>query len=153
MKLTKMLAVLLALIICMLPISAFASQETLPAGYTGNTDALIEVKNPASAASSTTNRVCVVSAVAVSGTTVTLYSYDSAQGQYVKMYTDGKALESEVGAAGLYAQNIELKNGANKILVVASSGNLTETVKLDITMVRSDVAENIINIWQTLIDY
>jgi len=62
-------------------------------------------------------------------------------------------LESEVGAAGLYAQNIELKNGANKILVVASSGNLTETVKLDITMVRSDVAENIINIWQTLIDY
>ena len=57
-----------------------------------------------------------------------------------------------MGAAGLYAQNIELKNGTNTILVVATSGNYVETAKLDITMERSEVAENIINIWQTLIN-
>ena len=153
MKTIKKLAIIFAIIFCMLPISAFASAEVLPAGYVGNTDALIDVKNPDSPVSSTTNRVCVVSAVAVPGTTVTLYSYDSTLNQYNKMYSQGKAFESVVGAAGLYAQNIELKGGSNTILVVATSGNLTETVKLDITMIRSDVAENIINIWQTLIDY
>ena len=152
MKFSKILAIVIALIICILPVSAFASQEALPAGYVGNTDSLIEVKNPASAASTTTNKVCVISAVAVPGTTVTLYTYDAAQAQYIKMYSEGKALEAEVGAAGLYAQNIELKNGTNTILVVATSGSSVETVKLDITMERSEVAENIINIWQTLIN-
>ena len=152
MKFIKIFALVLALIITVLPVSAFASAETLPAGYAGNSTSLITVKNPASVTSSTTNRICVISAVAVSGTKVTLYNYDSAKGQYTKMYSDGKALEAVVGAAGLYAQSISLKNGVNTILVVASSGNNVETVRLDITMVKSEAADNIINIWQTLIN-
>ncbi len=151
MKLTKVLAIVVALIVCILPMSAFASQEVLPSGYAGNTDSLIEVKNPDSAVSTTNNKTCVISAVAVPGTTVTIYSYDVAQAQYVKLYSEGKALETEIGAAGLFAQNVELKNGTNTLLVVAASGNLVETVKLDINMERSEAVENIINIWQTLI--
>ncbi len=151
MKFSKILSILLVFIICMLPISAFASAETLPVGYEGNTDSLIEIKNPATSVFSTANKVCVISAVAVPGTKVTLYAYDSIQGQYVKLYSEGKALEAEVGAAGLYAQSVELKGGLNNIFVVATSGNLVETNKLDITMLRSEIAESIINIWQTLI--
>ena len=152
MKGIKIFAILLALIIFVLPVSAFASAETLPAGYAGNSNSLITVRNPAAATSSTTNKFCVISAVAVPGTTVTLYSYDSARGQYVKMYSDGKALEAVVGAAGLYAQSVSLKNGSNTILVVAANGNSVETVKLDITVVKSEASDNIINIWQTLIN-
>ena len=152
MKGIKTFAILLAMIIFVLPVSAFASSETLPAGYVGNTNSLITVKNPAAATSSTANKFCVISAVSVPGTTVTLYSYDSARGQYVKMYSEGKALEAVVGAAGLYAQTVSLKTGSNTILVVASSGNNVETVKLDITVVKSEVSDNIINIWQTLIN-
>ena len=151
MKKRNLIALLLVLIISLVPVGALASPETLPAGYAGNTDSLIDIKNPDSAVSSTTSKVCVVSAVAVSGTTVTLYNYDSSKGQYVKMYAGGKALEASVGAAGLFAQNVELKSGTNTILVVDTSGNYVETVKLDITVVKSEVAENIINIWQTLI--
>ncbi len=153
MKLTKIITLLLAFIIFVLPVSALASAEVLPATYAGNTNSLIEIKNPNAATSSTANRACVISAVAVPGTTVTLYSYDAVNNQYVKMYSEGKALETEVGAAGLFAQNIELKNGSNTILVVASYGNYTETEKLEITLVKSEVAESIINIWQTLINY
>ena len=152
MKGIKIFAILLAMIIFVLPVSAFASAETLPAGYAGNSSSLITVKNPATATSSTANKFCVISAVAVPGTTVTLYNYDSARGQYVKMYSDGKALEAVVGAAGLYAQSVSLKTGANTILVVASNGNSVETVKLDITVVKSEASDNIINIWQTLIN-
>lgn len=152
MKGIKIFAILLALIICMLPVSAFASSETLPAGYSGNTNSLITVKNPAAATSSTANKFCVISAVAVPGTKVTLYNYESSRGQYVKMYSDGRALEAVVGAAGLYAQTVSLKNGANTILVVASNGNSVETAKLDITVVKSEASGNIINIWQTLIN-
>ena len=102
------------------------------------------------ATSSTANKFCVISAVAVPGTKVTLYNYESSRGQYVKMYSDGRALEAVVGAAGLYARTVSLKNGANTILVVASNGNSVETVKLDITVVKSEASGNIINIWQTL---
>jgi len=150
MKTTRILITILILVLCMIPTAVFAAAETLPAGYAGNTDSLIDVKNPEAAVSTTTNKVCVVSAVAVPGTVVTLYSFDGAQ--YNKMYSEGKALEAEVGAAGLYAQSIELKNDVNTILVVATSGNSTETIKLDITVVKTDVVENIINIWQTLIN-
>ncbi len=152
MKTTKIMAIIIAFIICILPVSAFASADVLPVGYAGNTNSLIDIKNPEALVSSTATKVCVVSAVAVPGTTVTLYSYDPVFGQYVKMYSEGKALEAEVGAAGLYAQKVELKAGLNTILVVASSGNSVETKRLDITLLKSDIAENIISIWQTLIN-
>ena len=153
MKLKKLITTILTIAILTMPMLAFASAETLPAGYAGNSDALIDIKNPEAAVTSTTSKICVVSAVAVSGTTVTLYTYDNASGKYVKMYSDGKALESVVGAAGLYAQSVELKSGANTILVVANSGDATETIKLDITLLKNDFAESLRSIWQTLINY
>ena len=56
-------------------------------------------------------------------------------------------------AAGLYAQSVELKSGANTILVEANSGDATETIKLDITLLKNDFAESLRSIWQTLINY
>jgi len=151
MKLKKLITIVLAICIFVLPISAFASAETLAKTFTGNADYLIDVKNPEAAVSSTASKTCVISAVAVPGTTVTLYSLDAESGKYIKLYIDGKALETVVGASGLYAQSIELSSGTNNIMVVASNANATEDVKLEITLVKNNVADIIRNIWQAII--
>ena len=153
MKLKFLTAVILCILIGTLPIISMASAETLPQDYKGNSEVLIDIKNPEAQASSTANKVCVISAVAVPGTTVTLYSYDSANNIYTKMYSEGLALETVVGAAGLYAQNIELKQGANNILVVAQSGDAVETAKLDITHIKNSLTDAIRNLWQSIIGH
>lgn len=109
--------------------------ETLPANYSGNATNLIFVKNPASLVSSTTTKSYVISAVAQSGTNVALYAYNSAEGRYEKLYTEGGvAMQSTVGASGLYAQSVNLNSGKNTIMVVASGAGGTEVIKLDITL-------------------
>ena len=152
MKLKILFTALVAvLIISILPICSMASAEELALDFVGNTDALIDIKNPEGEVTSTSGKACVISAVAADGTTVTLYRLDVAKGTYVKMYADGKALESVVGAAGLYAQNIDLTYGSNNILVVASSGDNTETVRLQITLIKSNLIDTIKNIWQNIV--
>ena len=70
------------------------------------------------------------------------------------MYIDGKALEATVGRSNMYAQSIELKNGLNSIMVVASAnGEAFETVKLEITLLKSSVSNNVKSLWQSLLSY
>lgn len=152
MKLKNILILALVVALTIIPMTSFASAETLAPDYVGNTTDLIDIKNPEAATASTTNKACVISAVATDGTTVTLYKLDAATNTYTKLYTDGKALESVVGAAGLYAQNIELSYGTNSIMVVASNGNLVETVKLEITLIKSNLIDTIKNLWQNIIN-
>lgn len=151
MKLKILIVSLLCILISAMPLLGMASSETLPQDFKGNSETLIDIKNPETEASSTANKACVISAVALPGTTVTLYSFDSANSIYTKMYAEGTALETVVGAAGLYAQNIELKQGVNSILVVAQSGDAIETAKLDITYIKSSLTDAIRNLWQTII--
>lgn len=153
MKLKFITAVIICILIGAMPLIGMASAETLPADYKGNSEVLIDIKNPEAQASSTANKACVISAVAVPGTTVTLYSYDEATGIYSRMYLEGATLETVVGAAGLYAQNIELKQGANNILVVAQLGDAVETAKLNITYIKNSLADTIRNLWQTIIGH
>lgn len=153
MKFKKLSALILALALCLVPLTSFASPEVLEPDFAGNTDSLIEIKNPEASVSSTTSTSFVISAVAANGTTVTLYTPDAATGKYIKMYSaDGVALESVVGAAGLYAQNLELTYGTNNILVVATGADgLVETSKLEITLVKTNLIDAIKNIWQSII--
>ena len=61
----------LVLIIVMSMASAvctFAAGNSLPAHYSGTVDYLIDIRNPETIVSTTTNRNCVISAVAVRGT-------------------------------------------------------------------------------------
>ena len=152
MTVKRIITSLLIIVMCLVPLTSFASEETLPADYTGNGAELIEIKNPETTASITANKACVISAVAASGTTVTLYLYNAETGTYVKMYAEETPLESVVGAAGLYAQNIELDYGTNNILVVATSGTSAETVKLEITLVKNNLIDTIRNFWQSVLN-
>ncbi len=152
MNIKKLLSCILAVALLVVPLTAFASPETLSADYAGNTTELIDIKNPEVNVSSTANKAMVISAVAASGTTVTLYNLDSATNTYVKMYADGAALESVVGAAGLYAQNLALTYGTNNIMVVATSGTSVETAKLEITLIKYNLIDAIKNLWQSILN-
>ena len=145
-KLKFITACFLVIILASLPVMAgAASASSLPAYYSGTVDYLIDIRNPETIVSTTTNRNCVISAVAVKGTKVTLYAYDPATGSYeVLRNAWGGKLESYVGSSGLYVQQITLKDGLNSIMVVANSSTVTyEVVKLEISLLNKGYMENV----------
>ena len=145
-KLKFLTACVLIVILASMPLMAGAtSASSLPAYYSGTVDYLIDIRNPETIVSTTTNRNCVISAVAVKGTKVTLYAYDSATGSYeVLRNAWGGKLESYVGSSGLYVQQITLKDGLNSIMVVANSSSVTyEVVKLEISLLNKGYMENV----------
>lgn len=83
-RLTKTIISVILVMIMSIATTAtvFASQNSLPSYYTGTVDYLIDIRNPETIVSTTTNRNCVISAVALKGTKVTLYAYNSATGAY-----------------------------------------------------------------------
>ena len=137
-RLTKTIISVILVMIMSIATTAtvFASQNSLPSYYTGTVDYLIDIRNPETIVSTTTNRNCVISAVALKGTKVTLYAYNSATGAYeVLKNSAGEKLETTVGSSGLYVQQITLKDGLNSIMVVANSTSVTyEVVKLEISL-------------------
>ena len=134
---TMLTVAVLVLILASMPlVSSASSAVSLPASYSGTVDYLIDIRNPETIVSTTTNRNCVISAVAVKGTKVTLYAYNPATGSYeILKNARGDRLESYVGSSGLYVQQITLKDGLNSIMVVANSSTVTyEVVKLEISL-------------------
>lgn len=145
-KLKFLTACVLIVILASMPLMVGAtSASSLPAYYSGTVDYLIDIRNPETIVSTTTNRNCVISAVAVKGTKVTLYAYNSATGSYeVLRNAWGGKLESYVGSSGLYVQQITLKDGLNSIMVVANSSSVTyEVVKLEISLLNKGYMENV----------
>lgn len=126
-------------------ISSFAYTSSLPTHYTGTVDYLIDIRNPETIVSTTTNRNCVISAVALKGTKVSLYAYDSTTGKYeILTNAYGEKMETYVGSSGLYVQQITLKDGLNSIMVVANSSAVTyEVVKLEISLLNEGYMNNV----------
>ena len=146
-KLSKILTsvVLIIVLSAVSFVSALANGSSLPANYSGTVDYLIDIRNPETIVSTTTNRNCVISAVAVKGTKVTLYAYNQWTGTYeVLTNAHGERMETYVGSSGLYVQQITLKDGLNSIMVVAHSTNVTyEVVKLEISLLNQGYMDNV----------
>ncbi len=146
-KMTKFFTALVLIIVMSMAsaVCTFAAGNSLPAHYSGTVDYLIDIRNPETIVSTTTNRNCVISAVAVRGTKVTLYAYNSATGTYeVLRNSYGEKLETYVGNSGLYVQQITLKDGLNSIMVVANSSSVAyEVVKLEISLLNSGYMNNV----------
>jgi len=144
--LRSILSLTLVIVLVTMPFIASAvSATSLPTYYSGTVDYLIDIRNPETIVSTTTNRNCVISAVAVKGTKVTLYAYNSATGSYeVLRNAWGGKMESYVGSSGLYVQQISLKDGLNSIMVVANSSAVTyEVVKLEISLLNQGYMDNV----------
>lgn len=162
MKITnKITAIIVSVIVACLPVVSMATPQTsvayttssdgsLPATYSGNVDDIISLKNPQYLISSSTSKSYVISAVAKTDSVISVYSLNTETGKYDKVYTDdGVLMQSTVGASGLYAQSVNLNNGKNSFMIVASKDSNTEVIKFEITLNQSIIAK-ILNIGSDL---
>lgn len=134
-KLLKtLIALSLTVVLGICPIAVSAASETLTNDYVSSCDWLATVVNPETLAVSTSSRTFVISAVAIEGSIITLYSLNPETNLYEKIYVDGVPMETVVGASGLYAQQIILKDGINNLMVYATNGFDDQAIRLDITL-------------------
>lgn len=97
----------------------------------------IDIYNPETVVSTTTQSDYVLSGVAKSGTTVSVYYLEKSTGKYKLMYVDGVAAVQAIGASGYYAQRIRLNEGKNNILLrVDTDGSVmpAQIVPLEINL-------------------
>ena len=119
----KILSAIIALIIIAMPVLSMAAPEIIANGAQSSVSYLMQIKNPESDTTTTSNQTYMISAVALADTTVSLYTYSPNSNVYARMYDEnGNPLEVKVGASGLYAQEIGLNQGSNKIMVRAQRG-------------------------------
>lgn len=142
----KLLILSICIIALLLPTVSFAAPEFLGADYVGTRTDLVDILNPDSFSTTTSNSVCVVSAAANEGTTVAIYMFDAATGMYRKINTffNGvKFEETAVGASGLYARQVLLREGLNKILVYAQKDSAIQTTRLEVTLLSEAYVGNL----------
>ncbi|MBE7012986.1 MAG: hypothetical protein E7416_02795 [Ruminococcaceae bacterium] len=151
-RLFALLISIFVIVTCVCSVNVFAAEETVAVDYVGNSESLIDVKNPEGPSHTTSVKTFVISAIAVEGATVTVYSLNTETNLYEKLYTEVVdennvttvvPLESVVGASGLYAQQINLKEGMNNILVYASKDGMDETVRFDINLLSESFLDKI----------
>ncbi len=133
----KFICILICIAVFACPFTTLAAPEFLGTDYAGNATYLMNILNPEQFSTITSNATCIVSAAAVQGTNVAVYLYDAPTGMYRKIntYINGvKQDEVLVGASGLYAQQVLLREGLNKILVYAKNGNDVQTIRLEVTL-------------------
>lgn len=141
--LNTIIALALVAVTCLCPIVSSASSETVTLDYAGTCDWLITIKNPESVSSTTSAKTLVISAVAVEGAMITVYNLNPQTNLYEKMYADGAPLEAVVGASGLYAQQITLKEGMNNLMVYATNGFDDQAIRLDINLLSEGFIDKI----------
>lgn len=143
----KTILIMLCLTIMAMPLVSFAAApEFLGTTYSGNCSDLFDILNPDQFSTTTTLSTCIVSAAASSGTNMAIFLYDPTTQMYRKIttYFGGVRLEeASVGASGLYAQQVLLKSGLNKILVYAKKGSKIQTTRLEVTLVSEKFTGNI----------
>lgn len=102
------------LLFCLNGFAAPYEMDGVPSSYE---QSCIEIYNPQTAVSSTTQRDFVLSGAAKSGVTVRVYYLEKSTGIYRLLSLDeGYALQT-VGASGYYAQPVTLVEGQNDFLL------------------------------------
>ncbi len=142
----KFVIAILCMMIVIIPFGAMAAPEFVGTGYEGNTNALFTVLNPDSFSTTTSSSTCIVSAAGTKNSTMAVYLYDASTGMYRKINTfinDVKQNEKVVGVSGLYAEQVLLRNGLNKILVYAQLGSDIQTQRLEVTLVSDKFGGNL----------
>ena len=137
------IALSLTAIMCICPAVSNASSEMIAHDYAGTCDWLVAVKNPATISSTTSTKTFVLSAVAIPGAIITIYNFNPQTNLYEKVYVEGEALETTVGASGLYAQQITLAEGVNNLLIYATNGFDDQATRLDINLISEGFIDKI----------
>lgn len=146
----KKLVAAFALVFCCLCaslMSAMAAPETMSPYEIGVSGTYLDILNPETVVSTTTQSEYVLSGVSNPGVVVSVYYYDGASDLYRLMYVDGAAASQIIGSSGLFAQKIYLYEGSNYLLVRADSpaGGLPQISKLEIKLLVDSFWDSIKN--------
>lgn len=141
----RLISLLVALMIMLCSVSAFAAPETVDAGDVGTNNSLIVIKKPETTVSSTTKQKYTLSAVSIPGVEVALYSYNSATGKFhIKKDALGNNASVTIGASGIYLQDVDLAKETNYLLVRAQYGDGNyQIVRLNITLLNQSLLDSI----------
>lgn len=122
----KLISFFLVLIM-LISMSAVCFAQGVTYKDVGNAANILVIKKPENAQSQSNKSVYPVSGVADPGCTVTVLSYNSADGLYYpKQDAEGKVLQTTVGASGLFCFNVKLDSGDNNLAVQAVTADNTK---------------------------
>lgn len=136
-RVSIMLLLALVFSFCALP-QAFAAPQEMASVPASDGMLYIDIYNPETVVSTTTQKDYVLSGVAKSGVVVSVYMYDKATAKY-KMVKNGDAdAVQTIGASGYFAQRVSLAEGKNDILVRVDSSYdsavASQIVRLEINL-------------------
>ncbi len=115
----KITAMVLAFVM-MISMSAVCLASGVTYKDVGNAANILVIKKPENAQSQSNKSVYPVSGVADPYCTVTVLTYNSSDGLYYPATdSEGKTLQTTVGASGLFCFNVQLKTGDNNLAVQA----------------------------------
>lgn len=134
----KKLIALLVVLVMTLTFSATAFAAPFTYGSVGNASDILVIKKPENAQSQSNKTVYPVSGVAALGSTVTVYKQSPVDGLYYAMTnSEGKSMQTTVGASGLFCFNVQLGSGDNNLAVesVAAGGAKIQRTFIKINLV------------------
>lgn len=134
--------VVLAAIIGIFGVSAFAAPDVLNPDAIGNTKALVTVTNPEGNSDMTFENSYVISGYGEIGTVVTVYFFNPETGLYEKFYktvttigedgvtaTEKQSVSSTIGESTLFFNTINLYYGSNSYMLYAEKGEQVQIGK------------------------
>ena len=138
----KLIAVFALAFALLCPVLSSAAPSSLPATAGSYTSNLVVITNPPSF-SSTTQQGVVFCGYGESGTTVTLYLFNSVTQQYEKMAVYGVPVTSTINASGVFWKKVNLPGGLNKILIYAENGSSVQAIRREVSVLNSSLADRI----------
>lgn len=120
----KKIVALLLVFVMMLALSATSLAAPFTYGSVGNASDILVIKKPENAQSQSNKTVYPISGVAALGCTVTVYKQNPVDGLYHSLVdAEGKAMQTTVGASGLFCFNVALGSGDNNLAVESVSAD------------------------------
>ncbi len=136
-RVSIILVIALVLSLCALP-TAFAAPREMASVPGSNGMLYIDIYNPETVVSTTTQQDYVLSGVAKSGVVVSVYMFDKASAKYLLVKNGGADAVQTIGASGYFAQRVSLAEGKNDILVRVDDSNdsavASQVVRLEINL-------------------
>ena len=117
----KFIPVLVVSAVMACSVIAYAAPAAVAPSDTGNTTGLIELKNPATDTSTTTQNNFVISGVGLEGVLTGLYEQKIDGEDYRIMVIDGELAQQIIGSSGLFAQRVYLIQGKNTLIIRAET--------------------------------
>lgn len=129
-RISILLLIALIFSFCAVP-QAFAAPAEMTSVPKSDGMLYIDIYNPETVVSTTTQKDYVLSGVAKSGVIVSVYKYDKASASYKLVTNGGVSAVQTIGASGYFAQRVSLTEGKNEILIrVDSSANASSASQL-----------------------